>query len=195
MTICGITSVMRRSSCSSCRIFSSASFAAVTSVVAPKNSRSPDEVVSACALTTSSGDLEFLGATTDVTAAKEAEEKNRQDEPELRRITDVIPQMVIVYSPEGRAVYVNRVALEYTGLSIEEMLTESFRAHVIHPDDVERFRIVRQNGLPTGVPFETEQRILGKDGKYRWFLSRYNPLKDEQGRLIRWYATATDIDG
>src|SRR6202021_2894171 len=74
------------------------------------------------------------------------------------------------------------------------MLTESFRAHVIHPDDVERFRIVRQNGLPTGVPFETEQRILGQDGMYRCVLSRYNPLKDEQGRLVRWYATATDID-
>jgi PAS domain S-box-containing protein len=151
--------------------------------------------VSACALTTSSGDLEFLGATTDVTAAKEAEEKFRQDEHELRRITDVIPQLIVVYSPEGRVVYANRVALEYTGLSIEEMLAESFRDRVIHPDDVERFRIVRQDRLPTGIPFETEQRILGKDGKYRWFLSLYNPLKDEQGRIIRWYATATDIDG
>jgi hypothetical protein len=71
---------------------------------------------------------------------------------------------------------------------------ESFRDRVIHPDDVERFRNVRQNGLPKGVTFETEQRVLGKDGKYRWFLSRYNPLKDDQGRIIRWYATATDID-
>jgi transcriptional regulator with GAF, ATPase, and Fis domain len=71
---------------------------------------------------------------------------------------------------------------------------ESFRDRVIHPDDVERFRNVRQNGLPKGVPFETEQRILGKSGEYRWFLSRYNPLKDEQGRTLRWYATATDID-
>jgi transcriptional regulator with GAF, ATPase, and Fis domain len=79
-------------------------------------------------------------------------------------------------------------------LSLEEVQAESFRDRVIHPDDVERFRNVRQNGLPNGAPFETEQRVLGKDGKYRWFLSRYNPLKDEQGRIIRWYATATDID-
>jgi formate hydrogenlyase transcriptional activator len=45
-----------------------------------------------------------------------------------------------------------------------------------------------------GVPFETEQRILGKDGKYCWFLVRYNPFRDEQGRLVRWYATGTDIE-
>jgi PAS domain S-box-containing protein len=146
------------------------------------------------ALTTPSGNVEFLGAAIDVTAAKEAEERRRQDEDERRRITDVIPQLIIVYSPEGRALYLNRGTLEYMGLSLEEVQAESFRDRVIHPDDVERFRIVRQNGLPKGIPFETEQRVRGKDGKYRWFLSRYNPLKDEQGRIIRWYATATDID-
>jgi PAS domain S-box-containing protein len=146
------------------------------------------------ALTTSSGNLEFLGAAIDVTAAKEAEEKRRQDEDELRRITDAIPQLIIVYSPDGRPVYANRGTLEYMGLSLEEVQAESFRDRVIHPEDIERFRDVRQSGLPRGLPFGTEQRVLGKDGKYRWFLSRYNPLKDEQGRIIRWYATATDID-
>jgi PAS domain S-box-containing protein len=150
--------------------------------------------VAARALTTSSGNLEFLGAAIDVTAAKEAEEKRRQDEDELRHITDAIPQLIIVYSPQGRAVYLNRGTLDYMGLSLEEVQAESFLDRVIHPDDVDRFRNVRQNGLPKGVPFETEQRVLGKDGKYRWFLSRYNPLKDKQGRIIRWYATATDID-
>jgi PAS domain S-box-containing protein len=149
---------------------------------------------SARVTTTSSGNLEVVGAVTDVTAAKQAEGRRRQDEQELRHITDAIPQLIIVYSPEGRAVYLNRGTLDYMGLSLEEVQAESFRDRVIHPDDVERFRNVRQNGLPNGAPFETEQRVLGKDGKYRWFLSRYNPLKDEQGRIIRWYATATDID-
>ena len=68
--------------------------------------------------TTSSGDLEFVGAVTDITAAKEAEEKRRQDEQELRHITDAIPQLIIVYSPEGRAVYLNRGTLDYMGLSL-----------------------------------------------------------------------------
>jgi PAS domain S-box-containing protein len=151
--------------------------------------------VSARVLTTPSGNLEFVGAVTDVTPAKLAEEKSRQDEHELRRITDAIPQLIIVYNPDGLPMYINRVALEYMDLSIEEVQAESFRDRVIHPEDIERFAEVRQNALILNdVPFETEQRVLGKDGKYRWFLSRYNPLKDEQGRMIRWYATATDID-
>src|SRR5207237_2497512 len=52
----------------------------------------------------------------------------------------------------------------------------------------------RRRPLSTPVPFENEYRTLGKDGKYRWFLIRYNPLLDENGNVIRWYATATDID-
>jgi PAS domain S-box-containing protein len=150
--------------------------------------------VSARVLTASPGNLEFVGAVTDVTAAKQAEEKSRQDEHELRRITDAIPQVIVVLNPDGRTVYVNRVALEYTGLSIEETRAENFLDRVVHPEDIERFRVVRQDGLLKGVPFETEQRALGKDGKYRWFLIRYNPFCDEQGRLVRWYATGTDIE-
>ena len=150
--------------------------------------------VSARALTTSSGDIEFVGAVTDVTAAKQADEKSRQDAYELRCITDSIPQAIVVYDPDGRAIYVNQVTLDYTGLSIEEVLEGSFRDRVIHPEDMERLREVRRNALLKGVPFETERRVLGKDGKYRWFLSRYNPFRDEQGRLVRWYATGTDIE-
>src|SRR6202522_302002 len=150
--------------------------------------------VAARALTTSSGNLEFLGAAIDVTAAKQAEEKSRQDEHELRRITDAIPQLIVVLNPDGRTVYVNRVALEYTGLSIEEMQAASSRDHIFHPEDNEPLREVRQKALSEGVPFETERRVLGKDGKYRWYLLRYNPFRDEQGRLVRWYATGTDIE-
>ena len=146
------------------------------------------------ALTTSTGNLEFMGAAVDVTAAKLAEEKSRQYEHELRRITDAIPQLIVVLSPHGRTLYANRVTLEYTGLTMEEMHTECIRDRIFHPEDLERLGEVRQDALLKGVPFEREQRILGKSGEYRWFLSRYNPLKDEQGRTIRWYATATDID-
>jgi PAS domain S-box-containing protein len=150
--------------------------------------------VSARVVTTTSGNLEFVGAVTDVTAAKQAEEKSRQDEHELRRITDSISQAIVVYDPDGRPIYVNRVGLEYTGLSMEEVRAENFRARFIHPEDIERFLEVRQNAFVKGVPFETEQRGLGNDGKYRWFLTRYNPLRDEKGRLVRWYATSIDIE-
>ena len=69
-----------------------------------------------------------------------------------------------------------------------------FRARIFHPEDLERLRDERRAALARGLPFEIEQRALRKDGQYRWFLIRYNPFRDEQGRLVRWYATGTDID-
>ncbi len=115
------------------------------------------------------------------------------DEQELRRIIDLIPQTIVVLSPDGKAIYANRVALEYTGLSLDEVRADNFRDRVFHPEDIQRFREARQKGLSGTVPFENEQRVLGKNGKYRWFLIRYNPLLDERRNVLRWYATDTDI--
>jgi formate hydrogenlyase transcriptional activator len=121
-------------------------------------------------------------------------EKIKKSETELREIVDVIPQTIIVLNPDGKAIYANRVALEYTGLSLDDVRGDDFRARVFHPDDVQRLREERHKALSSTAPFENEQRALGKDGKYRWFLIRYNPLLDESGKVIRWYATGTDID-
>jgi formate hydrogenlyase transcriptional activator len=77
---------------------------------------------------------------------------------------------------------------------MEDVITSDFRARIFHPEDLERLRDERREALARGLPFEIEQRALRKDGQYRWFLIRYNPFRDEQGRLVRWYATGTDID-
>jgi formate hydrogenlyase transcriptional activator len=138
--------------------------------------------------------VNWYGTDTDIDDLKRAEAKLRKDEEELRRMTDAIPQTIIVLNPDGRAIYANRVALEYTGLSLDDVQTDNFWARVFHPDDVQRLREERYKALSDTAPFENEERALGKDGKYRWFLMRYNPLLDETGMVIRWYATATDID-
>jgi formate hydrogenlyase transcriptional activator len=122
------------------------------------------------------------------------EPKLLPDEQELRRIIDLIPQTIVVLSRDGKAIYANRVALEYTGLSLDEVRADNFRDRVFHPEDLQRLREERQKGLSGSVPFENEQRARGKDGKYRWFLIRYNPLIDERGNVVRWYATGTDIE-
>src|SRR6201982_196844 len=122
------------------------------------------------------------------------EPKLLADEQELRRIIDLIPQTIVVLSRDGKAIFANRVALEYTGLSLDEVRADNFRDRVFHPEDVQRFREERQKGLSGSVPFENEQRALGKDGKYRWFLIRYNPLIEETGTVGRWYARGTDIE-
>src|SRR6202035_3480386 len=70
----------------------------------------------------------------------------------------------------------------------------NFRERIFHPDDLQRLRDERRAALVRGIPFEVEQRALRKDGQYRCFLIRYNPFRNEQGQLIRWYATGTDID-
>jgi formate hydrogenlyase transcriptional activator len=125
---------------------------------------------------------------------KHREEKLRQDERELRRITDAIDQRIAVHAPDGKILYANRFMLEYSGLSLEDIMADDFRARLIHPDDLERSRDERQHALERGTPFELELRARHKDGQYRWFLIRYNPLRDEEGRIIRWYSTGTDID-
>ena len=73
-------------------------------------------------------------------------------------------------------------------------MADDFRARFFHSDDIERSQNERQHALERGAPFELELRARRKDGQYRWLLIRYNPLRDEEGRIIRWYATGTDID-
>ena len=138
--------------------------------------------------------VRWYGTSTDIDALKQAEAKLREDERALRRITDAIPQTIVVQDPDGLTVYANQAVLDYTGLTMEDVLTSDFRERIFHPEDLKRVGEQRRAALARGLPFEVEQRALRKDGQYRWFLIRYNPFRDEQGRLVRWYATGTDID-
>ena len=138
--------------------------------------------------------VRWFGSDTDIEDRKRAEKKLLEDERELRRITDAIPQTIVVLDPSGDPLYANQAVLEYTGLTMQEVVSSDFRARMFHPEDVERVREERQAAYARGLPFEIEQRTRRKDGQYRWFLIRYNPFRDEQGRLVRWYATGTDID-
>src|SRR5271156_4107718 len=121
-------------------------------------------------------------------------EKIKKSEAELWQIVDTIAQLVIFLNPGGRALHANRFTLEYTGLSPEDVTAEDFRARVFHPEDIERLGEERLKALSRGIPFENEQRARRRDGHYRWFHIRYNPLLDEQGLPIRWYAAGIDIE-
>ncbi len=138
--------------------------------------------------------IRWYGACTDIETLKQTEERLRHDERELRQITDAIPQTIVVLDPSGAPMYANQATLDYTGLTIDGLLAPGFRERLFHPEDVDRLRHDRRSALERGLPFELEQRALRKDGQYRWFLIRYNPFRNEQGQVIRWYATGTDID-
>src|ERR1700687_2538203 len=138
--------------------------------------------------------VRWFGSDTDIEDRKRAETKLLEDERDLRRITDAIPHTIVVLDSEGHPLYANQAMLDDTGLTMQDVLTSDFRARIFHPEDLDRARKDRQGGLARGLPFEIEQRVLLKEGQYRWLLLRYNPFRDEQGRLVRWYATGTDID-
>jgi len=113
---------------------------------------------------------------------------------ELAEILDAIAETIVVLSPDGVTLYANRAVLDYTGLTMPDVLAADFPSLLFHPEDVVRLKDTRREGLSHGVPFEIEWRARRHDGQYRWFLVRYRPLVDDQSRVLRWYATAMDID-
>jgi formate hydrogenlyase transcriptional activator len=145
--------------------------------------------------------IRWYAAGTDIDDRKRVESELRKafeeltkSEAETRRIADAIPHVITVLGPDGRNLYANQAALDYAGLTMEEMRAPEYRDRVFHPEDVARLREERRKALARGIPFDNEQRALRKDGQYRWFLFCYNPLRDEQGQIVRWYAVGTDID-
>jgi PAS domain S-box-containing protein len=138
--------------------------------------------------------VKWYGINTDIDDLKKAEAAQQSSERNLREITNVIPTIIHVLRPDGSVFYVNQRAMDYTGLTMADVLKEDYRARVFHPEDLERIREERLDSLTHPVLFENEQRALGKDGKYRWFLARYNPLLNEQGGIDRWYVASFDIE-
>jgi formate hydrogenlyase transcriptional activator len=159
--------------------------------------------VLARALESSSSTLEYLGAVTDVTERKRAEEKIRQSEKELRQVLDLTPEHLSVLAADGSLVYATEVALKYHGLTLDQLKqqppvaqwrTDEVPLTCFHPDDRERAMRELKDKFLSGCAHETEVRVHRYDGTYRWFHVRRTPLRDEQGRITRWYAAATDIE-
>jgi PAS domain S-box-containing protein len=142
---------------------------------------------------------ELVGSHIDVTEqhlAKEALAKAfdeiKKSEDRLRLVTDTIPTLVWRAGPDGVPDFLNYPALSYTGLSPDQIETGWPRA--FHPDDKKgmlmKWAAIRESGLPG----ELEARLRRFDGEYRWFLFRGVPLRDEQGNIVKWYGSSTDIE-
>ena len=136
----------------------------------------------------------ILNMATDVTeqvlSRKRIEEQNR----ELQFVMDVMPQLVWHTQPDGSLDFANKVYLDYTGLTLQE-LTGSQWMKLVHPDDLEVSTWAWQKALAgDNDNYTMAHRLRGKDGQYRWFLSRGVARKDAQGKILRWYGTTTDIE-
>jgi PAS domain S-box-containing protein len=130
----------------------------------------------------------------EITEHKRAEQELRASERRFREIADTMPQMVWVTYPDGRHEYFNRRWYEFTGVPDGSMGGEGW-AGLFHPDDEARVRAQWRRNLQSGDPYEIEYRLRrGIDGKYCWFLCRALPVRDQEGRIYRWFGTCTDID-
>jgi PAS domain S-box-containing protein len=121
------------------------------------------------------------------------EEALRRSEKELRDVIETIPAMVWSTSPDGAIDFINRRWLEFSGVSLEGGLGWGWEA-AVHPDDLARFVDEWRAAVACGKPMETEARVRRADGQYRWLLVRNVPLRDQAGRIVKWYGTSADID-
>jgi PAS domain S-box-containing protein len=129
----------------------------------------------------------------DIDDVKRAEEAIRASEGSLTAIINTIPALAWSASTDGRAEFFNRHYLSYVGLSADQAKDWGW-ATAVHPDDLNALVVVWQNILTRGLPGEAEARLRRYDGEYRWFLFRVNPLRDEQGNIVKWYGVNTDIE-
>jgi formate hydrogenlyase transcriptional activator len=146
------------------------------------------------AVPSASGNREFVGAVTDITERKTAEEKIREQEAELRQMLDFAPQLIAVYGPNRERLYANHVALDYVGVSLEEWRRTQAPGAFTHPDDREREVAYFAGARSSGSAGQLELRLRGGDGSYRWFLARYNSVRDTNGHVQRWHVSCTDIE-
>jgi PAS domain S-box-containing protein len=157
--------------------------------------------VVAHALKDESGGIEFVGSVMDVTeqheaktALEEAYDEIKKSQVRLQLVIDTIPGMVWSGLPDGTFDFVNEPWLRYLGCSWEELSARGGLTSVVHPDDVEQSVARWEETRAAGRHTDHELRMRGADGQYRWFLTRALPLRDDLGKIVKWYGTATDIE-
>jgi PAS domain S-box-containing protein len=111
----------------------------------------------------------------------------------FRQIAESIPQLIWLTRPDGYHDYYNRPWYDYTGLTEAQTAGEGWK-NAFHPEDLPEAGRRWAHSLRTGEPYEVEYRCRRHDGVWRWFLGRARPVRGEDGRIIRWFGTCTDID-
>ena len=137
--------------------------------------------------------LYMTGACVDITARKAIDQALRRSEFRFRQLADAMPQIVWTADADGNVEYFNRRWSDYTGLSVDGSLGQNW-VQVLHPDDHAESMKLWAHAVRTGETFQNEHRFRRADGAYRWQLARGVPVRDEDGRVARWFGTCTDVD-
>lgn len=137
--------------------------------------------------------VKWYGTNIDLEDRTRAEDALQASEESFRLIVDTIPGLVAIMTAEGGVEFVNRQVLEYFGRTDDE-LKDWETTDAVHPDDLPRVIAAWRNSVENGAPYEVEHRLRGAGGVYRWFESRGLPIRDGEGRILRWHNLLTDID-
>ncbi|MGB8951016.1 MAG: diguanylate cyclase [Candidatus Sulfotelmatobacter sp.] len=117
----------------------------------------------------------------------------RERELYFQTMAEAVPEIIWTADPSGMDDFFNQKCFDYTGLTFEQLRGASWQA-IIHPDDVDDCVSKWKSALSTGNPYDVEYRLRGKDGGFRWFLGRANPIRDAKGEIVKWFGTCTDIE-
>ncbi|UDL96484.1 PAS domain S-box protein [Lichenihabitans sp. PAMC28606] len=149
--------------------------------------------VSAQAFFTDGRCSRIIGTIGDITDRKRLEAALREDEQRFRSMAETIPQLAWMAAPDGNIFWYNERWFDYTGTTLDEVRGQGWRiAH--HPDMVDDVAHRLHACFRDGTPWEDTFLLRGRDGSYRWFLSRAMPIREENGTILRWFGTNTDVD-
>jgi PAS domain S-box-containing protein len=139
--------------------------------------------------------VQWYGVSVDIHDLVTAQEALRESEQRLQQMIDAVPVNILSFSAAGEPTYINKRYKDYLGLTIPhfDSLREQQRA-IIHPDDFAEMYGTLSNCFQTGAPFLMRYRRRGKDGLYRWTEGRAEPLRDQDGKILQWYAVSLDIE-
>jgi diguanylate cyclase (GGDEF)-like protein/PAS domain S-box-containing protein len=117
----------------------------------------------------------------------------RERELYFHTMAEAVPDIMWTADPEGMDDYFNRKWFDYTGLTLEQSMGTKWTV-IVHPDDLPLCMARWSEARRTGEPYEVEYRLRRKDGALRWFLCRGNPIRDRDGKVVKWFGTCTDIE-
>jgi PAS domain S-box-containing protein len=134
----------------------------------------------------------ILGNFRNITERKLSEEKLRKSEEQLRFMAESLPQKIFTSDPDGITEYINPQWSEYSGSPSLHIMDRS-KGSLIHEDDLEFSMDRWRYSLESGEPFSIEHRMRRHDGMYRWHITRAKPMRDDKGKIVRWFGSSTDI--
>jgi PAS domain S-box-containing protein len=146
-----------------------------------------------CRFDASGKPVRFPGAAVDITERKASEQAAVEASDRFRQLAEAMQEKIYTAAPSGEIEYYSRQWSEFSGVTPLELAEKGWNT-IMHPDDVEMVERRWKEALAVGTPFDAELRLRNRDGAYRWHLIRAHPVRDVDGRIVRWIGWSADVD-